>query len=284
MKMISSRQNPAFKVLRDLVGAPRDRRAHGLAWCEGDRLAHTFAQAARDRPWFDRGGLILVASSAPILEGLDPEWQAIFHETWVLSPELFAEISQIETSPGWGLVVPAPLHDVTVAASNASACTPQTTAIAEDVVVLDRLQDPGNVGAILRSAAAAGVTEVWNVSGSVDVWAPKVVRSAMGAHAVLRLSAPMTQEQVIAAAQNRNIPLMATGLGAHTVSLFSEALTLAPPLGWIFGQEADGVSAGLLSAARRVTIPMAPTVESLNVAAAASICLFETMRRRGQRR
>ena len=281
MKMISSRQNPAFRVLRDLVGAPRDRRAHGLAWCEGDRLAHAFALSARKRPWFDRGGLILVASSAPILDGLDSELQTVSDESWVLTPELFAEISQIETSPGWGLVVPAPLHDVTVTGSDGSASTRHAAAAAGDVVVLDRLQDPGNVGAILRSAAAAGVTEVWNVSGTVDVWSPKVVRSAMGAHGVLRLSAPMTQEQVITAARDRTVTLMATGLDSKAVSLFSVSLTLAPPLGWIFGQEADGVSDGLLNAAQRVTIPMAPTVESLNVAAAASICLFETMRRRG---
>ena len=146
-----------------------------------------------------------------------------------------------------------------------------------DCVVLERLQDPGNMGTILRSAAAAGVQQVILSVDCVDVWSPKVLRSAMGAHFLLQL---FTRVDLLAWQQHYQAPLWATALSEHNnYSLYQ--LSLTPTCAWVFGNEGSGVSPAMQQAATgTVKIPMLGATESLNVAMAATICLFEQMRQR----
>ena len=272
-KEIASRRNPSFRLLQDLTaGSPRERRAHGVAWVEGERLCASFAQAGGT-------GLTLVLRQGLSADRLPGSVSALAVSVWQLTPELFDEISTLETSPGWGLIVSAPECDVTGDASG-DATGDAPADMAGDVLILDRIQDPGNAGAILRSAAAAGVAGVWPIRGTVDLWSPRVLRAAMGAHVALRISAPMATPTALSIAADRGLRLLATANREDASSIFAAALDLSPGLAWVFGQEGEGVDPVILAAGRAVVIPQTAGVESLNVAAAAAVCLFEARRRR----
>jgi len=272
-KEIASRRNPSFRLLQDLTaGSPRERRAHGVAWVEGERLCASFAQAGGT-------GMTLVLRQGLSADRLPGSVSALAVSVWQLTPELFDEISTLETSPGWGLIVSAPECDVTGDASG-DATGDAPADMAGDVLILDRIQDPGNAGAILRSAAAAGVAGVWPIRGTVDLWSPRVLRAAMGAHVALRISAPMATPTALSIAAERGLRLLATANREDASSVFAAALDLSPGLAWVFGQEGEGVDPVILAAGRAVVVPQTAGVESLNVAAAAAVCLFEARRRR----
>jgi TrmH family RNA methyltransferase len=134
-------------------------------------------------------------------------------------------------------------------------------------VVLDRLQDAGNVGTILRSAAAFGFTQVAALRETAALWSPKVLRAGMGAHFALRLVEGVAATDLDAL----GVPLLVTSSHAGEPL---HAATLPWPCAWVFGQEGRGVDAGLAArAAHRVRIVQPGGQESLNVAAAAAICL-----------
>jgi len=136
------------------------------------------------------------------------------------------------------------------------------------------VQDAGNVGSILRSAAAFGVAQVLALKGTAALWSPKVLRAGMGAHFGLRLVEGASREALDAL----GVPLLATSPQAD------EEIHRAPlawPCAWLLGHEGQGVDPAL---ARRCTrmlrIPQPGGQESLNVAAAAAVCLYESARRR----
>ena len=147
------------------------------------------------------------------------------------------------------------------------------------VVIVDRIQDPGNLGALLRSAAAAGIAQCWCVTGTVDPWSPKVLRAAMGAHFQMTIRHGVDARQVIDACRLQGFHLLSTANQPDAVSLYSAGLQLNQPIAWVFGQEGDGVAQEFLSQAQVVVIPQTAAVESLNVAVAAGICFFEMRRR-----
>ncbi len=146
--------------------------------------------------------------------------------------------------------------------------------ITQNCLWLDRVQDPGNMGTLLRTAAAAGVIQIYLSSGCVSAWSPKVLRSAQGAHFALTLFEHMDLVQL---REQLDVPLVATAL-TRGISLYKVALPAC--CAWLVGNEGQGVAPDLLALADlNVFIPQAPGVESLNVAVAAAICLFEQRRR-----
>ena len=149
--------------------------------------------------------------------------------------------------------------------------------LTQSAVLLDQLQDPGNLGSILRSAAAAGIKHVFCSAGSVAAWSPKVLRAGMGAHFVLEIVENADLHALVGSA---TIPVLATSSHADS-TVFAADLTQS--LAWLFGHEGQGVSTSLLAmATQQVAIPHAGEIESLNVAASAAVCLFEQMRQRLQ--
>jgi RNA methyltransferase, TrmH family len=135
-------------------------------------------------------------------------------------------------------------------------------------VVLDRLQDAGNVGSILRSAAAFGVAQVLALKGTAGLWSPKVLRAGMGAHFGLRLIEGLQVEDLA----GLTVPLLATS--SHASHRLGQD-PLPWPCAWVLGHEGQGVSAALMARCRHtVAIPQPGGEESLNVAAAAAICLY----------
>ncbi len=264
---ISSRQNAQFKQLRELVTDARTRRSLQRAWVEGARLCQAAAKQTVER----RGRFELViiegVSLSSVTDALgipDHQLQAMVGQVIQLSPALFEEISQVETSIGWGLVI----------------STSSATVTKGDIVILDRIQDPGNLGAIFRTAAAADITQVWCLQGSTDPWSPKALRAGMGAHFALSIRDQLTESMLLSELASLKVPCFATANHPQAEMLYSPSLPLEKPCAWIFGQEGDGVSATLMAQSTLVRIPQSSEVESLNVSHAAAVCLFEMQRRR----
>lgn len=139
---------------------------------------------------------------------------------------------------------------------------------------LDRIQDPGNVGTLLRTAAAAGIKHAYLSNECAGAWSPRVLRSAQGAHFVMTLHEHV---DLLQAHERLAVPLYATALGDDAVSLYDSQLPVS--CAWVFGNEGQGVDTLLLKRADRCFyIPQDPSVESLNVGIAAGICLFEQRR------
>jgi TrmH family RNA methyltransferase len=145
------------------------------------------------------------------------------------------------------------------------------------VLVLDAVQDPGNVGTLLRSAEAAGVGQVLCGPGTGDVYSPKVVRAAMGAHFTLALQADVSWDAL--AEMLRATPHIYAAVGAATTPYY--AADWRGPAALIIGNEAHGIGREALAlATQQVCIPMQGQAESLNAAVAGSIILFEALRQR----
>jgi TrmH family RNA methyltransferase len=139
--------------------------------------------------------------------------------------------------------------------------------------LIDQLQDPGNVGSILRSAAAAGIKKIFCSPSTVAAWSPKVLRAGMGAHFIVDIYEHRDLPALIQAA---SIPVIATSSHA-TQTIYG--YDLSKKFAWLFGHEGQGVSDELLALASvQLAIPQDPAIESLNVAASAAVCLFEQLR------
>ena len=282
-KEIRSRKNSHIKLLRDLVMGGRLRRSHNAAWVEGERLCRSYFDTQTSLP-------ILVASEKLLLADLlasAPRGIQSFREVWIIPADCFSEITQIESSLGWGLVIEVPISSganddpgSNDPGSNETQPSAGRKALMQSaVVIVDRIQDPGNLGALLRSAAAAGIAQCWCVTGTVDPWSPKVLRAAMGAHFQMTIRQGVEARQAIDACRLRGFHLLSTANQPDAVSLYSAELQLHQPIAWVFGQEGDGVAQEFLSKAQVVVIPQTAAVESLNVAVAAGICFFEMRRR-----
>ncbi|RYY89217.1 MAG: RNA methyltransferase [Comamonadaceae bacterium] len=242
---ITSRDNAWVKDLRRLAQDNGAYRKQGRIWLEGDHLC----RAALDR------GLQPVA--AVFSESCGPLAGATYRldatKIIVLADALMAEISGLESPAPMGFVMALP---------DAAAPLPGAAA-----VVLDRVQDAGNVGSILRSAAAFGIAQVLALKGTAALWAPKVLRAGMGAHFGLRLIEGLEPE----ALDRLSVPLLVTS--SHQGDFLHQA-ELPEPCAWVLGHEGQGVSPELEArSSRRIRIAQPGGEESLNVAAAAAVCL-----------
>lgn len=257
MKHISSRDNPAFKALRALATDARERRRQGLTLLEGSHLVAAY----RDKVGPPQRLIIGEHGAAqPEIAALQATLAGV--DTLLLKDSLLSELSGVVTPTGIIALIAIP-------------AAPENTSTRGSCVLLDGLQDAGNVGSILRTAAAAGVRDVFLGAGCVGAWAPRVLRAAQGAHFDLAIREHADLAALMA--DFSGTTLAATAHGGEP--LFR--LDLAGRLGWLFGNEGAGISAQLETRARlRAAIPMASGSESLNVAAAAAICLFEEVRQK----
>lgn len=250
---ITSRENPLFKSLRTLADSPR---RHGFALADGIHLVATcLASGAAIRE------LLVSESGMENPEIADLLRSAIGIDRLLLRDSLFREVSGIATPTGIAAVIAIP------------AAQPAVTG--GDVLLLDAVQDAGNVGTLLRTAAAAGVGEVLLGPGCAGAWTTRVLRGGQGAHFSLTIREQVDMASVLAASKATSIATVVHG----GTRLYDVDLT--GPLLWMLGNEGAGLSPELVAAADlRVTIPLAADSESLNVAAAAAICLFEARRQR----
>ena len=242
---ISSRDNPQFKALKRLAQDPAAYRRQGQVWLEGEHLC----RAALARGW--RPAMLVLSEEKRPEDGVD--WTKFAPKTVVFSDELFAQISPLESPSRLAFVLDLPAP----AAAQAGLAT----------VVLDRLQDAGNVGSILRSASAFGFRQVIALKRTAALWSPKVLRAGMGAHFGLQLLEVQSPEVL----DGLGLPLVVTS--SHQGQFLHQK---APPFpcAFVLGHEGQGVDAALMErAAWSVRIAQPGGEESLNVAAAAAICL-----------
>lgn len=260
MRSLSSRDNPYVKYLYGLAHSARDRRDAGQTVLDGAHLVKAALDAGRTFDQLVVSDQGLHNSEIAQLVQRCPDG-ALTH----LSDTLFAHVSPVDTPSGVLGVIDMP-------------GAPPPPDFDRSVVVLDAVQDPGNLGALLRTVAAAGLQDVLLTRGCAQAWSPRVLRAAMGGHFALRIHEQADATQVL-----NDYPgeILATGVGAGAADLY--ALDLAQPVAWLFGAEGRGLSDALSAlATQRVTIPMNAAVESLNVAVAAAVCLFEQRRQHRQ--
>ncbi len=252
---ITAAGNPLLVQLRRLIRDPGAYRRLGEVWLEGDHLCaaclgrgRTPLQAVVSESGWADAGLRALAQAAPRVA--------------IVVDALFAQLSGLESPARIGFLLEVP-----------AAAQPQD-GIA--TVVLDRVQDAGNVGSILRSAAALGVAQVVALEGTAALWSPKVLRAGMGAHFALCL----VERATLADLEALTLPLVATS--SHAGLALDEA-ALPSPCAWVLGHEGQGVDPALLQRCRETRrIPQPGGEESLNVAAAAAICFYEALRQRRQ--
>ena len=257
IKAVTSRDNPRYKELRQLATSAQARRKQGKTLLDGVHLCDAWLQhrGAPELCVFADGAL-----SHPEVSVIVGRCKDVGVDCLQLPDALYSSLSQVERGVALLFVVPVPLSKT-------------VTAIKGSTILLDGLQDPGNLGSILRSAAAAGIRQVICGEGSVAAWSPKVLRAGMGAHFVLDIVEQADLGSWMAAA---TVPVYATS--SHASATIYET-SLAAPCAWLFGHEGAGVSAELLGrVTKALAIPQQSGVESMNVAAAAAVCLFEQRR------
>ncbi len=255
-KHITSRDNPIFKYQKKLADNSRERKAEGKTLLDGVHLIEAYLQV------FGEPELIIIPEGKSTLEASNL-MQQLEHVSTIMFPTLmFAELTPVASSTGILAVVKTPVMDLPEA--------PQV------VLMLEDIQDPGNLGSMLRTAAAAGVQAVYLSKGCTDAWSPKALRGGQGAQFVLPIIEHADLSEQL---QNFSGNSYATTMDGE--SLYSQDLTQA--CAFVMGNEGAGLREKTIQhCTKRISIPMSQTnglaVESLNAAAATAICLFERKR------
>jgi TrmH family RNA methyltransferase len=256
MKHIRSPDNALYKRLKKLASSARARQQDALTLIDGEHLI---------RAWHARHGAppTLVVSDASADTPAIAATRALCaaSEQIVMSHALFQQLAPVETPSGMLAVIPiAPLP---------------VPARVDFALLVETIQSPGNLGGMLRTAAAAGVRAAYLSRHCVDAWSPKTLRAGMGAQFVL----PIVENADLSDIAQRFEGTLAATVVRDGESLF--AADLSGPLALMVGNEGAGLSDALAAlATQRLTIPMASGVESLNAAAAVAVCLFEALRQR----
>lgn len=255
-EVIRSTANPGFRQVRELLQSARARRTSGSSVLEGLHLVDAWLQSGAP---LER---LVVAESAL---GRDALRHLPLGSAMVLADRLFEQLGTMPSAAPVIAVVRTP-------------SAPLPARLDGDALVLDRVQDPGNVGAILRTAAAAGIARVLTTPQTAWCWSPKVLRAAMGGHFALAIHESVDWEAIRALAERSGLPLAATLVDAPDAI---DDTDLTPNCVWVFGNEGEGLDPARLQPGDwRLRIAHSPRVESLNVAAAAAVCLFEQRRQR----
>jgi len=255
---ITSAENPRFKALLKLMQSSRERRKQGLSLLDGVHLIAAYhehlglpEQIVVSKSGLSNGEIYNIING---LRSLSP---------LVLSDDLFRRLSSVATPTG---II-------------AAVKTPRIQAVPDDpgpCVLLEDIQDPGNLGSILRSTAAAGIGDVFLSGNCVHSWSPRVLRAGMGAHFMLRIYENVDLLALVKKYRGRVIA------ASHHSSQSVFATDLTGRVALLFGNEGSGLSQELLAAAHAVVaVPMPGKTESLNAAAAAAVCLFERVRQMG---
>ena len=250
---VTSRRNPLLAQLRRLAEDGSAYRRLGSVLLEGEHLCSAW----------------LAQPSAPVQHAIisaaawdEPHLRALAQaaaQIAIVEPAAMGALGSLDS--------PAPIAFLVAAPERAGVAAGVPT------VVLDRVQDPGNVGSVLRSAAAFGFTQVLALVGTAALWSPKVVRAGMGAHFGMRLVETAGDDALDALA----LPLF--GTSSHAGERI-DARSLPWPCAWAFGHEGQGLAPALAArCTATLAIPQPGGGESLNVAAAAAICLYESARR-----
>ena len=256
---VTSAKNPTIKYVKKLINSSKYRASEQRAVIEGIHLTQSLLKSNIEPK------LILYAESAlenDEIKELVGQIEPSDTRPVVLKDSVFMTISDIHTTNG----ILAVFEPATVGMPDK---------LTQNTVLLEAIQDPGNLGTILRTVAAAGIRDVMVSDDSASAWSPKTLRAGMGAQFALNIC---EDADLVALVSHAQIPSIAAALDEDSQSLYS--VNLETNVVWVFGNEGQGVSDELLAACKtKVIIPQADnTVESLNVAASVAVCLFEQRR------
>jgi RNA methyltransferase, TrmH family len=251
-KHITSRDNAVFKQLKKLADTARERSREGKTLLDGVHLIETYMEV------FGEPELVIIPEGKSTLEATNL-MQTLSDVNTVMFPTLmFAELTPVASSTGILALVKIPHIEPA-----------QATTFA---LVLEDIQDPGNLGGMLRTALGAGVDAVYCSKGCTDAWSPKCLRGGQGAQFYLPI---IENADIVETIRNFAGNTYATTLAGD--SLYGQDLT--KPTAFVIGNEGAGLSKEAIQAAsHQISIPMTAQLESLNAAAAAAICLFERKR------
>jgi len=253
MKLVTSRDNALYKELKQLATSSQSRRKSATTLLDGVHLCQAYLDQVGQPEW-------CVVNE---MSQHHPEIASLLARSahqLVLSDVLYQSLSQVEHGVGIFFVIPI------VQQTGAGQVT-------ETAVMLENLQDPGNLGSLLRSAAAAGIRKIFCSADTVSAWSPKVLRAGMGAHFLLDIH---ENADLTGLLKNSGLTVLATSSHATKTIYQSD---LSQNVIWLFGHEGQGISDQLMQyATDQVSIPHRGNIESLNVAASAAICFFEQVR------
>jgi len=259
LKRVTSRGNAALKAVVKLAHSASERHRSGLSVLDGAHLVAALLDAGGkpEQVVVSDAGLA-DAEVAALVERCKPA------PVTLVADRLFEALSTVQSPTGLVAV----------------ARTPAARTVAADaslVLFLEDIQDPGNVGTLLRSAAAAGASDVVLSPRCAFAWSAKVLRAGMGAHFALNIVEGVEAIDFLGSYGGASVALD----GAAPTSLYD--LDLRAPTAFLVGNEGAGLSDGARRGARaRARIPMPGRMESLNAATAGAICLFEAVRQRGK--
>ncbi|MGZ7880002.1 TrmH family RNA methyltransferase [Acinetobacter soli] len=252
---LESKDNPKIKHLRGLIEQQAFRKKNRQTVLEGTHLCLSWLQQQRK--------INSIFTTEAALK--HPDFDAIAAQytghVFILAESLYRDLSTLGTSLACLAIIDLPQSS-------------QAIDFSQDTLILENIQDPGNVGTLLRSAAAANIKQVICTKGSASLWSPRVLRAGMGAHFSLYTFENIALDVVL---DQFKIPVYVTSSHEAT-SIYDQDLTQSCV--WILGNEGQGVSDYALAHAQSVTIPQPGGQESLNVAIAGSICFFEMVRQR----
>jgi RNA methyltransferase, TrmH family len=277
-EVVSSPNNRWIKAARDLATSSRARSKAGLIFLEGVHLCEAFLASQFSISPADTEVLLVGQAffETPAAQACIGAWQSRNGRVVLLLDKLFSEITQVENGPAIAMLVLTPDPFLNTRGRSAN----------QDVVYLDGVQDPGNAGTILRTAAACGVNAVYTSGTTVSMWSPKVLRSAMGAHFNVEIREDQSIQELFEHAQRTQLSIFVT-TGQAAKILFDADLKAGAI--WVLGNEGQGVNLDDYSLVKARTSSKVPLhfvkipqqgVESLNVASAAAVCLYEQWRQR----
>ena len=252
---LESKDNAKIKHLRGLIELNSARKKNQQTVLEGIHLCLAWLQQQNK-----------IASLFTTEKALEhPDLEKIIDQypghVFVISESLYKDLSILDTTLPCLAIIDLPQNS-------------QDIDFSKNTLILENVQDPGNVGTLLRSAAAANIKQIICTQGSASLWSPRVLRAGMGAHFSLSCFENIELKDILSKFE---IPVFVTSSHRST-SLYSQDLTQACV--WILGNEGQGASDYALEHAQAVAIPQPGGQESLNVAIAGSICFFEMVRQR----
>ncbi len=260
-KHLTSRDNPLYKQLRKLADQSRERKQSGMTLLEGVHLIEAYQQV------YGEPELLIIPEGRSSSEASALIQQLVDVDTVMFPTLMYADLTPVATSSGVMAMIKMPELPVPMQP--------------DLVLLIEAIQDPGNLGSMLRSAAAAGVQAVYLSKGCTDAWSPKALRGGQGAQLLLPLREQVDALEMVRTFQGTTLALTMQGAPLY-------AQDMRGPVLWVVGNEGAGISTAIQQAVDHcLTIPMAHggslALESLNAAAATAVALFECQRQRNQR-
>ncbi len=269
--LISSPHNPTVKLIQQLLTSHRYRKKNALSVVEGTHLIdaslkanYPIKQLLISNKILDKNFNVsteLETTQHHEITNIIERCQAKNIPIITIESHLYQDIRTLGTGIDIMAIIPI-------------TSTALSDNIEQDCLILNDVQDSGNVGTLLRTAAAIGINNIICTANTASVWSPKALRAGMGGQFSLTIYEKVSLDDLI---NNIQVPMMATS--SHTDQTIYQT-DLSNPVAWVMGHEGQGVCSQLLEQATPVTIPQPNGQESLNVAIAGALCMYEMLRQR----